>query len=75
MTTQQLIVGAVVYSVALAAVVSFTRPTGRRFAGAQAGAAVGGGLALWVLIPLGAARGWWRVPLDPSPSPSNWRRR
>jgi hypothetical protein len=33
MTTQQLIVGAVAYSVALAAVVYFTRPTGRRLAG------------------------------------------
>jgi hypothetical protein len=68
MTTQQLIVGTVVYSVALATVVSFTRPTGRRFAGALAGAAVVAGLGLWVLIPLGEARGWWRVPLDPSPS-------
>jgi hypothetical protein len=54
----------VVYSVALA----FTRPTGRRFAGALAGEAVVAGLGLWVLIPLGEARGWWRVPLDPSPS-------
>ena len=43
MTTQQPIVGAVVYSVALAAVVYFTRPTGRRFARALAGAAVVGG--------------------------------
>jgi hypothetical protein len=75
MTTQQLIVGAVVYSVALAAVVSFTRPTGRRFAGALAGSAVVGGLALGALIPLGEARGWWRVLLDRSRSPSNWRRR
>jgi hypothetical protein len=68
LTTQELIVGAVVYSVALATVVSFTRPTVRRFAGALAGAAIVAGLALWVLIPLGEARGWWRVPLDPSPS-------
>jgi hypothetical protein len=68
MTTQQLIVGTVVYAVALAAVVYFTRPTGRRFAGALAGAAVVVGLGLRALIPLGEARGWWRVPLDPSPS-------
>jgi hypothetical protein len=68
MTKLQLIVGTVVYSVALAAVVYFTRPTGRRFAGALAGAAVVAGLGLWVLLPLGEARGWWRVPLDPSPS-------
>jgi len=63
MTIQQIIVGTVVYSVALAAVVYFTRPTGRRFAGALAGAAVVVGLGLWALIPLGEARGWWRVPL------------
>jgi len=68
MTTRQIIVGTVAYSVALAVVVYFTRPTGRRFAGALAGAAVVGGLGLWALIPLGEARGWWRVPLDPSPS-------
>jgi hypothetical protein len=51
MTTQQLIVGTVVYAVALATVVFFTRPTGRRFAGALAGEAVVAGLGLWVLIP------------------------
>ncbi len=68
MTTQQLVVGTVVYSVALATVVFFMRPTGRRFAGALAGAAVVARLGLWVLFPLGEARGWWRVPLDPSPS-------
>ncbi len=58
MTTQQIIVGTVVYSVALAAVVYFTRPTVRRFARALAGAAVVVGLGLWALIPLGEARGW-----------------
>jgi len=68
MTTQQLIVGAIVYFVALAGVVFLTRPTGRRFAGALAGAAVVGGVALWALIPLGEARRRWRVPLDSSPS-------
>jgi hypothetical protein len=68
LTTQQLIVGTVVYSVALAAVMYFTRPTGRRFAGALAGAAVIVGLGIWALIPAGEARGWWRVPLDPSPT-------
>jgi hypothetical protein len=25
-------------------------------------------LALWALIPLGEAQGWWPVPLDPSPA-------
>jgi hypothetical protein len=68
MTTQQLIVATVVYSVALATVVFFTRPTGRRFAGALAGAVVLDGLGLWALLPLGEARGWWHVSLDPSPS-------
>jgi hypothetical protein len=68
MTKQQLIAGTVVYSVALATVVFFTGPAGRRFAGALAGAAVVAGLGPWVLIPLGEVRGWWRVPLDPSPS-------
>ena len=68
MTTQQLIVGTVVCSVAPATVVFFTRPTGRRFAGALPGPAVIAGVGLWVLIPLAEARGWWRVPLDPSPS-------
>ena len=69
MTTQQLIVATVVYSVAPATVVFFTRPTWRRFAGALAGAAVVAGLGLRVPIPLGErARRRWRVPLDPSPS-------
>jgi hypothetical protein len=67
MTTQQLIVGTVVYSAALAVVVFFTRPTGLRLAGALAGAAAVAGAGLWVLLPLGEARGWWRVPLEPSP--------
>jgi hypothetical protein len=39
MTLQQIILGLCVYSVALAAIVYFTRPTGRRFAGAFVGAA------------------------------------
>jgi hypothetical protein len=68
MTTQQVLAATLVYSVALALVVSFTRPTARRFAGALAGAAAIAGLGLSVLIPLGEARGCWRVPLDPSPS-------
>jgi hypothetical protein len=67
MTTQQIIVGTIVYFVALAAIVYFTRPTGRRFTGALAGSAVIDGLGLWLLIPFGEAQGWWHVPLDPSP--------
>jgi hypothetical protein len=68
MTIQQIIVGTIVYFVALVVIVYFTRPTGRRFAGALAGAAVVEGLGFWALIPLGESRGWWHVPLDPSPS-------
>src|SRR5262245_13806784 len=68
MTTQQIIVGTVLYTVALAAIVYFTRPTGRRFAGALAGGAFDAGLALWAIIPLGESQGWWHVPLEPSPA-------
>ena len=46
----------------------FTRPTGRRFAGALAGAVVVDGLGLWALIPFGEVQGWWSVRLNPSPS-------
>jgi hypothetical protein len=66
MTTPQLIVMTVVYSVVTAAVVYFTRPTGRRFAGALAGGTVVGVLGMGV-ITLGNHADWWRVPLDPSP--------
>src|SRR5262249_40120699 len=57
MTTPRPAVRTVVYSVPLATVVFFARPTGQRFAGALAGAAVVAGLGLWVLIPLREARG------------------
>ncbi|HZW32474.1 MAG TPA: hypothetical protein VFF52_17300 [Isosphaeraceae bacterium] len=67
MTIQQLLVATVVYAVALAAIVYFTRPTWRRFAGAFAGGAAGAGLGFWVIIPVGEARRLWHVPLDPSP--------
>jgi hypothetical protein len=48
--------------------VFFARPSGRRFAGALAGAAVVARLGHRELISLSGARRWWRVPLDPSPS-------
>jgi hypothetical protein len=67
MTTQQLLVATVVYAVALAAIVYFTRPTWRRFAGAFAGGTAAAGLGFWVIIPVGEARRLWHVPLDPSP--------
>lgn len=68
MTRPQLIIGSVVYAIALAAIVFVTRPTRRRFVGALVGATVLGGLGLAVLVPLGEAQGWWHVPLDPSPA-------
>jgi hypothetical protein len=68
MTTQQLVLATLVYSVALAAIVYFTRPTGRRFAGAAVGAVVIVVVGLWALIPFGEVQGWWRVRLNPSPS-------
>jgi hypothetical protein len=64
MTLQQIIVGTVVYAVALAAIAYFTRPTWRRFAGAFAGGAAADGLGFWVIIPAGEAMGRWHVPLD-----------
>jgi hypothetical protein len=67
MTLQQIIVGTVLYSVALAAIVYFTRPTWRRFAGAFAAGVGCAGLGLWAIIPVGEAQEWWHVPLDPSP--------
>jgi hypothetical protein len=67
MTLQQIIVGTVVYAVALAAIVYFTRPTWRRFAGAFSGGAAGAGLGFGVIIPVGEAQRLWHVPLAPSP--------
>jgi hypothetical protein len=68
MTIQQILVGTVIYAVALAVIVYFTRPTWRRFAGAFVGAVAIVGPGLWGLVPFGEAMGWWRVPLDPSPA-------
>jgi hypothetical protein len=66
MTTQQLLVGTVIYAVALAVIGYFTRPTQRRIAGAFVGATAVVGLGLWGVVPFGEAQGWWRVPLDRS---------
>jgi len=67
MTLQQVILGTIVYAVVLTAIVYFTRPTWRRFAGACAAGAAAAGLGLWVVVPVGEAHGLWHVPLDPSP--------
>jgi hypothetical protein len=53
MTLQQIVVGTAVYAIALAAVMYFTRPTWRRFAGAFVGGAAVTGLGLRVIIPVG----------------------
>jgi hypothetical protein len=66
MTMLQLILMTCAYSVALVAVVYFTRATSRRVVGALAGGAVVGWMVLGV-IALGEALGWWRVPLASTP--------
>jgi hypothetical protein len=65
MTTQQLILMAIVYAVALAAAIHFTRATARRVGGALAGGAIVG-LMLMGVIVLFESLGWWRVPFGTS---------
>ena len=62
MTTQQILITLLAYSIALAAAVYFTKPSWRRIAGAVAGGAAAGLVALGAAA-LGNAQGWWRVPL------------
>lgn len=66
MTTQQVIAMTGVYSVVLAVVVYFTRPTARRLAGAVAGGAAVGVMALGA-IRLGESLDLWRVPFASTP--------
>lgn len=54
------------YSLALVAVVYFTRATSRRVVGALAGGATGGLIGLGT-IALCEAIGWWRVPFASTP--------
>jgi hypothetical protein len=61
MTTQQILLMDCLYLVLLGAVVYFTRATLQRVAGALAGGAPAGLLALGA-IALGEAQGWWRLP-------------
>ena len=63
MTTQQLIPIICACSVALVAVVYFTRATSRRVFGALVGGASAGLVALG-MIALCEAIGSWRIPLD-----------
>ena len=62
MTTRQLIFVTCLYLVELVAVVYFTRPTWRRFAGALAGGAAVGCFGMGAII-LGNTLGLWRVPI------------
>ena len=66
MTTQQLILIIFAYSVALVAVVYFTRATSRRVLGALVGGAAAGLMALG-MIALCEAIGWWRIPFASTP--------
>lgn len=67
MTPHQIIVGTIIYAVALPVVVYFTRPTGRRFAGACVCAAAVTALGFSAIVPLGESLGYWHVPLNLSP--------
>ena len=66
MTTQPLILIICAYSVALVAVVYFTRVTSRRVWGALVGGATAGLMALG-MIALCEAIGWWRIPFASTP--------
>ena len=66
MTARTIILFSVGYLLALGAATYFTRPTVRRLVGALAGGVVGG-LVVVGAIALGEARGWWHVPLVPTP--------
>ena len=66
MTTRQLILMTCLYLAALVVVTYVTRATTRRIAGALAGGAVVGLVALGV-VTIGEAQGWWRVPFTQTP--------
>ena len=66
MTTQQIIWMTGGYSVALVAVVYFTRATARRVFGALVGGAVVGWLFVGVVV-LGERMAWWHAPLPATP--------
>ena len=66
MTTLQIIVFTCAYSVALAAVIYFTRAPWRRVVGALAGGAAAACLGMGAIV-LGEALGMWRVPLPSTP--------
>jgi hypothetical protein len=66
MITQQFLLMDCLYLAVLGAVIYFTHATARRIAGALAGGAAAGLLALGA-ITLGEAQGWWRVPSGSTP--------
>jgi len=66
MTTQQLHLFNALYLVVFVIVTVLTRATARRFAGALAGAALGGVVALGI-IALGEEAGWWHMAITWEP--------
>jgi uncharacterized membrane protein YqjE len=66
MTTQQLYLFNVIYLIVLAVVAILTRATPRRIAGALAGAAAGGVVALGI-IAFGERVGWWQMAITWEP--------
>ena len=66
MTTQQIILFACAYLIALGAVIYFTRATARRVMGAVAGGAAAGLLGVGA-IALCESLGWWWVPYASTP--------
>ena len=66
MTISQILLATLLYAIALAAVVYFTRPTLRRVAGALVGAAAAGGFGI-VAVVVGNALQVWRVPISWTP--------
>jgi hypothetical protein len=62
MTTNQIIIVTCAYTVALVAVVYFTRATLRRVVGALAGGAAAGFMGMGAIV-LGNTLGLWRVPI------------
>ena len=66
MTTQQIILWASAYLIALVAVIYFTRATAQRVLGAMAGGAAAGLFGVGA-IALCESLGWWWVPYAPTP--------
>ena len=66
MSTPQIIVVLILYSIALALAAYFTKPSWRRGAGAGAGGAIAALVLLGAAV-LGNGQEWWRVPIPARP--------